>query len=170
CTPSSYGVLTGRYCFRSRLKAGVLRPWAQPLIEKGRLTLPAFLRENGYATACIGKWHLGWNWPTRDGQAPSSTNGIGNVDFTKPIGGGPLANGFDSYFGVDLPNYPPYCFIEKDHTVGLPSVAAPMQKGGRNRPGPMVPGWNLTNILPEIRLRAVRSIEEAAKSTKPFFL
>src|SRR5207253_5762436 len=56
------------------------------------------------------------------------------------------------------------------HTVGLPSIAAPMQKGGMNRPGPMVPGWNLTNILPEITLRAVRSIEEAAKSGKPFFL
>jgi len=128
------------------------------------------LRQHGYTTACIGKWHLGWDWPTRDGLAPSSTNGIGNVDFTKSMSGGPLAHGFDSYFGVDLPNYPPYCFITNDHTVDVPSVAAPMQKGGMNRPGPMVPGWNLTNILPEITLRAVQTIEEAAKSKKPFFL
>jgi arylsulfatase A len=59
CTPTRYGVLTGRYCFRSRLKAGVLTPWDPPLIEEGRLTVPALLRENGYATACVGKWHLG---------------------------------------------------------------------------------------------------------------
>jgi len=170
CTPSRYGVLTGRYCFRSRLHSGVLPPWGKPLIEAGRLTVPELLHKHGYTTYCIGKWHLGWDWPTKDGKAASSTNGIGNVDFTKSLGGGPLAHGFDSYFGVDLPNYPPYCFIEHDHTLGLPSVPATMQKGGMNRPGPMVPGWNLTNILPEITLRAVQIIEEAAKSTKPFFL
>ncbi len=138
CTPSRYGLLTGRYCFRSRLKSGVLGPWGAPLIEEGRLTVPALLREHGYATACIGKWHLGWQWPTRDSNAPSSQDGVGNVDFTKPIPGGPTACGFDYYFGVDLPNYPPYCFIEGDRMVGIPSVAAPMFKGGFNRPGPMI--------------------------------
>ncbi len=170
CTPTRYGVLTGRYCFRSRLKAGVLPPWGAPLIEEGRLTLPGLLRQHGYATACIGKWHLGWDWPTKDGQPPSSKDGLGNVDFTKPIPNGPTTRGFDYYFGVDLPNYPPYCFIENDRTVGLPSVPAPLQKGAINRPGPMLPGWSLTNILPEITRRAVRYVEEAAQSTKPFFL
>ena len=170
CTPSRYGLLTGRYCFRSSLKAGVLPPWGPPLIEQGRLTLPALLRQNGYATACFGKWHLGWDWPTKDGLPPSSKDGIGNVDFTKPIAAGPTTRGFDYYFGVDLPNYPPYCFIEDDHTIGLPSAAAPLSKGGFNRPGPMVPGWNLTNILPELTLRAVRYLEQATNSAKPFFL
>jgi arylsulfatase A-like enzyme len=170
CTPTRYGLLTGRYCFRSRLKSGVLGPWGAPLIEEGRLTVPALLRQHGYATACIGKWHLGWQWPTQDGQRPASRDGLGNVDFTKPIPGGPMACGFDTYFGVDLPNYPPYCFILGDRTVGVPSVAAPMTKGGFNRPGPMVPGWNLTNILPELTVRAVRYIENAAESSKPFFL
>lgn len=170
CTPSRYGLLTGRYCFRSRLKAGVLPPWGEPLIEPSRLTLPAFLRQHGYATACIGKWHLGWNWPTKDGQPPASKDGLGNIDFTKPVADGPTTRGFDSYFGVDLPNYPPYCFIENDRTVGLPSVPGPLQKGAINRPGPMLPGWNLTNILPQITRRAVRYLEDAAKAPKPFFL
>ncbi len=170
CSPTRYGVMTGRYCFRSRLKAGVLAPWDAPLIEKDRLTLPALLRQHGYATACIGKWHLGWTWPTKDGQRPSSTNGLGNVDFSRPISDGPTSRGFDYYFGTDVPNYPPYCFIENDHTVGVPSLPAPLQKGAVNRPGPMVAGWNLTNIMPELTSHAIRYIEDSARTTKPFFL
>ena len=72
CTPARYGLLTGRYPWRSRLKRGVLGPWATPLIETNRLTLPAMLHAQGYATAAIGKWHLGWQWPTTDGQPPVS--------------------------------------------------------------------------------------------------
>src|SRR4051812_46474771 len=170
CTPTRYGLLTGRYCFRSRLKSGVLPPWAAPLIEEGRLSVPELLRQHGYATTCIGKWHLGWNWSTTNGQAASSKDGIGNVDFSKPISDGPTTRGFDSYFGVDLPNYPPYCFLENDHTVGVPSIASPQSKGGFNRPGPMIAGWNLTNIMLEITAHAVRYIEDAAKSSRPFFL
>lgn len=172
CTPTRYGLLTGRYCFRSRMKSGVLGPWDPPLIEEGRLTVATLLRQHDYATACIGKWHLGWAWPTRDGKIPQSTNGLGNIDFTRPIAHGPTSVGFDSYFGVDLPNYPPYCFIENDRTVGIPSVAAPMERGGFNRPGPMVPDWKLVNIMPELTRQAVSYIEQAAKRNpaQPFFL
>jgi arylsulfatase A-like enzyme len=170
CTPSRYSLLTGRYAFRSRLKSGVLPPWGAPLIEEGRLTVASLLRQQGYTTACFGKWHLGWAWPTRDGRAPSSVDGVGNVDFGRPLGGGPLACGFETYFGVDLPNYPPYCFIEGNRTVGQPSVAAPMQVGGYNRPGPVVAGWNLTNILPEITGRVVRYLEDPARVQQPFLL
>ena len=172
CTPTRYGLLTGRYCFRSRLKSGVLPPWGAPLIERNRLTVPELLRRHGYATACIGKWHLGWTWPTNDGKPPQSIDGLGNVDFTRPISDGPTTVGFDTYFGVDVPNYPPYCFIENDHTVGTPSVAAPLKRGGFNRPGPMVPGWNLVNILPELTRRAVGYIEQSARTRpgQPFFL
>ncbi len=170
CTPTRYGLLTGRYCFRSRLKAGVLPPWGEPLLEEGRLTLPALLRQHGYATACIGKWHLGWTWPTKDGRPASSQDGLGNVDFTKPIRSGPTSRGFDYYFGTDVPNYPPYCFIENERTVGVPTLAAPLQRGAFNRPGPMLPGWNLTNIMPELTRRAVRYVEKAASTPGPFFL
>src|SRR5262245_51938486 len=65
CTPTRYGILTGRYNWRSSLKNGVLEGFGKPLIEPGRLTVPALLKQNGYETACIGKWHLGLNWPLK---------------------------------------------------------------------------------------------------------
>jgi len=170
CTPTRYGLLTGRYCFRSRLKSGVLEPWGRPLIDEGRLTLPEMLRRQGYATTALGKWHLGWDWATTDGKGPGSKDGRGNIDFSKPAGNGPTTRGFDYFFGVDLPNFPPYCFIENDRTVGAPSEAGVLAKGGINRPGPQVPGWNLTNILPELTLRAEHHLVEAARSPAPFFL
>jgi arylsulfatase A-like enzyme len=150
------------------LKTGVLLPWDPPLIEEGRLTLPTMLKQHGYATTCLGKWHLGLRWPTRDGQPPKSgADRLSNVDFSRPIADGPTRRGFDTYFGVDLPNYPPYCFIEDDRTVGIPSLPSQL-----SRPGPMLPGWDWTNIMPELTRRATRTIEEAAKSRPgtPFFL
>ena len=70
CTPSRYGLLTGRYNWRSRLKQGVLGGLSPPLIEPGRLTVPAFLKQNGYHTACVGKWHLGMDWRRKPDTAP----------------------------------------------------------------------------------------------------
>jgi arylsulfatase A-like enzyme len=172
CTPTRYALLTGRYAWRTRLQRHVLPPWGAPLIAADRLTLPALLRARGYATAAIGKWHLGWEWPTTDGKPPESArNRLSNVDFTRAVGGGPTTRGFDYFFGVDLPNMPPYCFIENDRTVGLPSVPDTGAAGGFNRPGPMVPGWELVNILPELTTRAERWIAaHAAPEKKPFFL
>ena len=59
CTPTRYGILTGRYAWRSRLNSGVLWGYDQPLIEEERVTIASYLKDNGYNTACIGKWHLG---------------------------------------------------------------------------------------------------------------
>ncbi|HLX61701.1 MAG TPA: arylsulfatase [Planctomycetota bacterium] len=171
CTPSRYALLTGRYCWRSRLQSGVLAPWGKPLLSGEQFTVATLLKQNGYATTCIGKWHLGWAWQTKDGAvARSGPDRLSNVDFTKALAGGPLSHGFDYYFGVDLPNYPPYCFIENDHTVGIPSLPDTGKAGGFNRPGPMLPDWKLVNILPEITKRAVKSIEDSARTGKPFFL
>lgn len=177
CTPTRYALLTGRYCWRSRLKSQVLGPWGATLIEPDRLTVASLLRQQGYATACIGKWHLGWQWPTKDGKPPASgPDRLSNVDFTKPIPEGPTTRGFDYYFGCDLPNYPPYCNIENDRTIGIPSVP---NRPEFNRPGPMVEGWQWVEILPTHAARAVRYIEDAAKAAtsgrgtetkKPFFL
>jgi arylsulfatase A-like enzyme len=152
------------------LKAQVLGPWGTTLIEDGRLTAPQLLRDHGYTTHCVGKWHLGFDWPTKDGQsAESRQNVLSNVDFTKPIPNGPTTRGFQSFFGVDLPNFPPYIYIENDHTIGIPTVA---NSPAQNRPGPMLPGWNWVNVLPDCAARAVKVIEDSAKQQpqKPLFL
>lgn len=162
CTPTRYALLTGRYAWRSRLQQGVLPPFGLPLIAEKQLTVPAMLREQGYVTACVGKWHLGWGWP--------KPGDDGKRDFTKPIPDGPTARGFDSYFGTDLPNYPPYCFLDNDRTVGIPSEPAPVGKDQFNRAGPMLPGWKLADVLPAVEKRAVEFIGTAAKGDKPFFL
>ncbi|HEO71845.1 MAG TPA: hypothetical protein ENN80_11335, partial [Candidatus Hydrogenedentes bacterium] len=168
CSPTRYGLLTGRYCWRTSLKRGVLVPWDAPLIEPERLTVAQFLKQQGYDTACIGKWHLGWEWPTTDGEPPKPGSHGDTVDFTKPIENGPTTRGFDYYFGTCVPNYPPYCFIENDRTVGIPSVPKPDAMFGH--PGPMLPGWTLESILPALTERAVAYIHERAQSDQPFFL
>ncbi len=159
CSPSRYGILTGRYAWRTRLQQGVLRPYDPPLISKDRLTLPAMLQQNGYHTACIGKWHLGFNWPKKDGK----------IVFDRPLEGGPTAVGFDYYFGTDVPNYPPYCFIENDHVVGEPT-AERKEDDLKGPPGPMLQGWQFDEILPTITAKAVDYISKRAADKKPFFL
>ncbi len=170
CTPTRYALLTGRYAWRTRLQRNVLGPWDKPLIAADRLTVGKLLQQHGYATACVGKWHLGQNYVTTDGKSVigGTRNALSNVDFNQPIGDGPITRGFDHYFGTIVPNYPPYCFIEDDRTVGVPTV--PMSGANFNIPGPTVPGWKLENILPELTNHAVRWIEETAKTDKPFFL
>lgn len=107
CTPTRYGVLTGRYCWRTWLKSGVFGGYNQPLIEPERLTVASLLKKHGYETACIGKWHLGLKWATKGGKQPEPTEPYDqmNIDFTKPIKSGPNALGFD-YFLV-LPDVQP---------------------------------------------------------------
>ncbi len=158
CSPTRYGILTGRYAWRSRLQQGVLGPYGEPLIEPGQFTLQGMLRNKGYETACIGKWHLGWNWPGEKGKR----------DFTKPITGGPTTTGFQTYFGTDIPNYPPYCFIENDRTVGIPSVPKPKSIYGTD--GEMLPGWRLDAILPALEKRACEFVRRSANEKKPYFL
>jgi arylsulfatase A-like enzyme len=158
CSPTRYGILTGRYAWRSRLQRGVLGPYDTPLISPGRFTLPAMLKSKGYATACIGKWHLGWNWPRVEGK----------IAFDQALTGGPVALGFDSYFGTDVPNYPPYCFIQDDRTLGIPSVPKPKNMYGSD--GEMLPGWRLDAILPELTRRACEFVLRSAERKQPFFL
>jgi len=121
CSPTRYGIMTGRYSWRSsRPQGGALSPYAQPLIESDRLTLSQYLKNNGYHTACFGKWHLGMNYRDKNGEIIEKDFDMGwNVDYSRPIENGPNKSGFDYYFGVDVPNYPPYCFIENDRTIGV---------------------------------------------------
>ncbi len=132
CSPSRYTLLTGRYHWRTRLQAGIVGVFGEPLIAPQRMTLASLLKKKGYRTACIGKWHLGWDWPIPKDRAAvfhakpvddSATpregqKGIWEEVFSQCIAGGPTTRGFDSYFGNDVPNWPPYCFIENDRTWG----------------------------------------------------
>src|SRR4051812_38276798 len=98
CTPTRYGLLTGRYAWRTRLQEWVLACYEPPLIDEHRLTLPAFLGQHGYHTACIGKWHLGWNWQgPQPNRMEEKSNALHSAqwDFTKPISDGPTARGLD---------------------------------------------------------------------------
>lgn len=167
CTPSRYALLTGRYCWRTRVKTGALPAWDTPLINKNRLTLPEMLKEKGYQTAAIGKWHLGWDYSTKDSLTAKEANGY-NVDYSRNITGGPREHGFDYYFGVDVPNYPPYTFIENDRVLAIPTVMKPDSIFGHK--GMMVEGWSLEQILPKLAEKAVNFIKNKSSDKKPFFL
>lgn len=125
----------------------MIGPLAPPLISETRLTVSEFLHAQGYATACIGKWRLGWSWPK-----PGLD---GERDFSKPIPDGPTTRGFDLYFGTDVPNFPPFCFLENDRTVCIPSAAAPVGSDFFNFAGLMIPGWKLVDVPPRLERRAV---------------
>ena len=181
CTPTRYGILTGRYCWRTKLKRSVLWPWDPPLIKPTRLTLPKMLGERGYHSACIGKWHLGWDWPLKNGQFISDeftglTIPLKNreatgrrVDFTRATRGGPLDRGFNYYFGDDVPNFPPYCFIENHKTIVVPTVEKPKEMFGHA--GPAQAAWDLSMVMPTITQKAVKFIEDqTATPERPFFL
>jgi arylsulfatase A len=179
CTPTRYAILTGRYAWRTRLKAGVLWQWDKPLIDEGRLTLPAMLRAKGFQTAAFGKWHLGMNWPLANDAAAKKLAATKNqdlatpadFDWTRPIAGGPIERGFDYYFGVNCPNFSPYAFIENDRLVGpAPSVVLPTLGGRLSRhAGPAQAGFDRKQIAPTLAKKACAWIETAAKSGKPFF-
>ena len=193
CTPSRYSVLTGRYNWRSPLQKGIVQVFGDPLIDADRLTVPGYLKQHGYHTACIGKWHLGMGWDfetTAEDFHPSVQAGgkhctepereatpeqqaLWKECFSKPTTGGPTTRGFDSYFGVDIPNWPPYCFIENDRTVGIPSEFLPKRLLGDNlasTAGPAMPYWHFEQLLPTWAKKADEYFEERAEAEEPFFL
>jgi len=193
CSPSRYTLLTGRYHWRSRLQQGIVGVWERPLIAPDRLTIASLARQQGYRTACIGKWHLGWDWPITEEQMQhfrglgGKSGGGGTVVteatdahraawaavFAKPIPGGPTSRGFDEYFGTDVPNWPPYCFIQNDRTIGIPSELLSAEQLVRNQAslqGPALKDWKLEPILQALGDRAADFIERQARVAQPFLL
>ncbi len=193
CSPTRYTLLTGRYHWRTRLQAGIVGVWGAPLIAPDRLTIAGLAKQHGYHTACVGKWHLGWDWPiTPDDkrhfqglggqaggggkvktQATAEQIAVWKNVFSNPIPGGPTTRGFDEYFGTDVPNWPPYCFIENDRTVGIPSSLLTAQDFVKNQAslqGPALPEWKLDAILPALADRACDVISKQAKAKSPFLL
>lgn len=167
CSPTRYSVLTGRYNWRSRLKRGIVGKWERPLIESGRLTLAEMLRQKGYATACIGKWHLGWNWPKKGG---GYTEQLHEIDFSKSVQGGPCNHGFDEYFGDDVPNWPPYIWRENDRLLG--AVTGQMSAGAMVgvSAGPAAEAWDFRAVLHEYTKRWAGYVHAQADKDRPFFL
>lgn len=176
CTPSRYALLTGRFHWRKF--HGIVNSFGPPSFD-AELTLPALLKTQGYRTACIGKWHLGWDWRAimRPGAKPDPATGYAPADFdwTQPIPGGPRARGFDYYFGDDVPNFPPYAWFENDRVITTPSVplaitAQTAEGNWESRPGPMTPGWDFHAVMPRLTERTVAWIAEQRGRPEPFFL
>ncbi len=178
CTPTRYGLLTGRYNWRSELKAQVVNGYGKPLIAPDRDTVANLLKRNGYRTAMIGKWHLGLQWSTKDGSVISDwrPEGIEDIiDFAKPFRGGPVDHGFDWYYGINASlDFPPYTFLENDRVAQLPTEQRPFQGGKENKQIMMRGGLQSAGFRPEMVLKiltgkAVDYIQQQQRGT-PFFL
>ena len=167
CTPTRYGLLTGRYSWRTHMKKGVLRGYSPLLIDPARPTIASMLRKQGYATAAIGKWHLG----------------LGNAevtDYSKPLSPGPNDVGFDYFFGIPASlDMPPYAFVENDRVFtsfdGDEIGDSKRRREGREgfwRGGAIARDFAHEDVLPEIAERSVAYIKQHAKAgnDNPFFL
>ncbi|MCO8122033.1 arylsulfatase [Stieleria sp. TO1_6] len=182
CTPSRYALLTGRHHWRDF--HGIVNAFGSSVFAPDRLTLPEMLSRQGYDTAAIGKWHLGWDWAAiRRPGAKSSKQGRTQVwgfdafDWTQSIPDGPLAHGFDHYFGDTVINFPPYAWIEDDRLVTPPDTMMdttkwkPIKEGNWEcRPGPMVSDWDPYQNIPTITRRGVDYLRSRKDTDKPFFL
>ena len=176
CTPSRYALLTGQYAWRGAIQTSVLLPYQNAIVQPSRLTVAEMLQQSGYSTGTFGKWHLGENWVTTGGAA--AQNGS-NVDYTQPFTGGPVDNGFDTFFGIEgSANYPPYAYLRDRRVVGndlvTPTVPTGQINGNPsdpiNLPGPTVPGFDISNNVPIISSQALSYISQKANQANPFFL
>jgi len=162
CTPSRYGLLTGRYSWRTRLQSSVLNGYSPPLIDKDRLTVAGFLRTQGYRTACFGKWHLGLSMPTTDGK-PANGKGS-NVDWKGILNDTPIHHGFDCYYGISASlDMPPYIYIENDRFVGECTTEKTYYRTGAAQAD-----FEAIDVLPEIGRKTVEYIQQQ-KADQPFF-
>ncbi len=164
-TPTRYGILTGRYNWRSTLKKGVLGGYSRPLIPHERRTVASILKEQNYETACIGKWHLGWTWNNIE-------KGNEQVDFSKPITDGPLDIGFNYFYGIPASlDMPPYVYVENNMPTAVPDRITE-NTGSQSwwRKGPTASDFDHNTTLSHLIDKAVAYIEEKANKKNPFFL
>lgn len=185
CTPSRYGILTGRYCWRSWLKTNVLGKCDTPLLKDTDMTVGHLYQEQGYHTGCIGKWHLGMRWPMKNGgylvardenykkmPLEQIEEQIAELDYTAAIMDGPVDHGFDSYAGPDVPNHPPYAWIHNHHIVEVPTVYRTFTnirtKTWNPGAGIAVKGFQMEDISEKIAEESVAYI--TAHKEESFFL
>jgi len=173
CTPSRYSLMTGRYSWRTSLRRSVQLNWERPLIEEGRTTVPLLLKAAGYTTGGFGKWHLGAEFPTIDGLPPVGQGGQrheldgANLDLALPMRGGPMARGFDRWFGFICASES-FVYDDLFACAYIDVYKRPVAQGAdRLRHLP------LAEYLPELTERSVdfiRKHAEPARKGTPFFL
>ena len=176
CTPTRYGILTGRYNWRTRLKRGVLSGKSKALIPTSRSTVASLLKKQGYQTAFIGKWHLGWDWaledPTELGALAWNERDTENIDFTQPVTNGPSDLGFDYTYGHPASlDIPPYVYLENDRVTQVPTKFTKSEtKYGWWRDGPTADDFIHEEVTPHFFEKAAAYVKESATKGKPFFL
>jgi len=163
CTPTRYGILTGRYNWRSTLKAGVLWGRSKALIPKERETAASLLKKADYHTAFIGKWHLGWNWNMDENEV---------IDFSKPVLHNPNDVGFDYAYGhaasLDIP---PYVYVENGNVTAIPTEKTENKDyQGFWRDGFTAPDFVHEEVTPHFFEKSYTYIKEQAQTENPFFL
>jgi arylsulfatase A-like enzyme len=172
CTPSRYAMLTGQHHWRRF--HGIVNAFGVSVFEPNEFTIARMLKEQGYRTGCFGKWHLGWDWDAiRKPGVKAKDPKAASYDWTKRFPGGPLDQGFDRYFGDGTINFPPYCWIDNDRFLSIPTKpvikSRPLAGGGGFRKGPMAEGWNPYDILPTMTEKTVEWIKEQNED-EPFFV
>ncbi len=174
CTPTRYSILTGRYAWRSKLKSGVLTGKSKALIPNTRTTVASMLKKNGYQTAFIGKWHLGWDWSlttdTLGGNGWSSTD-FDNINFSKEVKNTPNDLGFDYTYGhsgsLDMA---PYVYVENGKITAEPDrITVDTAKYTWWRKGPTGADFIHEQVTPNFFNRAIDYVDKSA-SNQPFFL
>ncbi|BDD12410.1 arylsulfatase (plasmid) [Fulvitalea axinellae] len=174
CTPTRYGVLTGRYCWRGRLKRGVINGYGKPVIEEGRETVASYLKTQGYKTGIVGKWHLGLEFDRQPEAKEGSANygKPGAINYDKPLKRTPNDWGFDESYIISASlDFPPYIYIKDRLATELPTdkqekLTAPTYM----RAGEKAPSFNPEETLDHLLGKAQTFIKESAKGEKPFFL
>jgi len=182
CTPTRYSLLTGRMAFRTGM-GGVFTGAGGPcLIEKERLTLPQMLRNQGYRTACFGKWHVGLTFLDKEGK-PICKNGLENVkriDYSRAIPDAPIHRGFDQFFGTACCPTTDwlYAYIDGDRIPVPPTKIVdrtPLPKhpySRDNRPGMIAPDFDLEEVDLVFLDKSKQFLEQHVKARpdQPFFL
>lgn len=174
CTPTRYGILTGRYNWRSKLKEGVLGGSSKALIPTSRTTIASMLKNNGYETAFIGKWHLGWNWNISDVADLDNLEmqDFGNIDYSKPILNNPNDLGFNYSYGIAASlDIAPYVYVENGMVLEIPdAISKANVKYEFWRKGPISKNFIHEEVTPQFVNKAIQYIDKSSKSKKPFFL
>jgi arylsulfatase A len=180
CTPSRYGLLTGRYSWRTKLKRGVVGADLPCLIQNGRMTLASLLRDHGYQTAMIGKWHLGMQFVGSSGKGR---------DWSKPFTDGPIEKGFDHFFGIPASmNYGVLTYLDQDRITTPPTlwtkkkpglvkydkvsyrIAPPYDKDKGGNTLEVAPDFVDQEVLKVFTEKSMAWIRQASAKDKPFFL